>query len=228
MRKHRPYLTIYFVMLVIGFAVASVGCDDQGQPTDNLLTNPGSMKYAANSVKAFYTARDISDQATPIRELLDANSDNPTQDVDVQDPTPVTPGMWFHEKIPEHTKQFWMVHDGTSTAYRDGSGVIWYHVVSGPWASYYSPDPAGPAPGEDFHDVRGPTVTTWTEMWHISWGPDQSRYFDPAGGGSVWEHIPTGTDASRYKPIGSNHIATGPNASLYEVPADTVITGTLN
>lgn len=221
MKRYVPQMLLAAICIA-GAMVTMVGCDDQGQASDNLLTNPGAMKYAANNVRAFFTPRDISDEATPIREMNNLNQD-PIKD------TAVVRGQWFHEKVPEHTKTFWMVHDGSFTNYVDGSGVTWYHVVSGPWASYYSPNPNGPPDGEEFHDVRGPTETTLTDMWHISWGPDATKYYDPTGGGSVWEHIPSGFDASRYKPVGSQHIESGPNQSLYAVPvpSDTLGDGTL-
>ncbi len=203
------------VMSILGGMTLLIGCDDQGQATDNLLTNPGAMKYAANAVQAYFTPVDISDETTPVRELL--------QHKDPVENEPVTPWVPFHQKIPEHSKSFSMRHDGTSTVYKDNDSNLWYHVTRGAWASYYSTNPQGPDPGTQFHDVRGATESTWRERWHITWGPETSNYYNPSPGiDSMWVHIPSGFDASLYKPKGTTHVTTGANASLYTATATDV------
>jgi len=209
MKRYVPQVLL-LAICAIGAAATMVGCDDQAQASDNLLTNPGAMKYAANAVHAYFTPVDMSDETSPVREMH--------PEYQLQDPTKeqMVP---FHEKIPEHTRSWWMVHDGTFTNYKDRDGVVWKHIPDGAWASYYSPTGTGPGPGTQFHDVRGPTATTWRERWHITWGPNISSYYNPSPGvDSLWVHIPSGEDASLYKPYGTSHIPSGPNASLYAVP----------
>jgi hypothetical protein len=194
-------------LCLLGAMVTLVGCDDQAQASDNLLTNPGAMKYAANSVNSFFTPVQVSDETTPIRELLQQKEQAPVR------------GQYFHQKVPAHSTTFWMEHIAATSDYKAQDSVIWYHVATGAWASYYSPNPAGPPPTTQLHDVRGPTATTWRDRWHISWGPDATNYYNPSPGiDSMWVHIPDNQlDGSLYKPKGSSHISTGPNASLYAV-----------
>jgi hypothetical protein len=216
MKRYVPQMLLA-ALCIVGAMVTMVGCDDQAQASDNLLTNPGAMKYAANSVKSFFTPVNVSDETVPVRELL-------------QQQTAPVRGQYFHQKVPAHSDRVWMDHVAATSAYTDGSGLTWVHVTSGAWASYYSTDPNGPPPTTQFHDVRGPTATTWRDRWHISRGPEASNYYNPSPGiDSMWVHIPDNQlDGSLYKPKGTSHIPTGANASLYAVPAisDTVISDT--
>lgn len=199
MRHHRPHLTKFFSMLALGLAMTAVGCDDQNQASDNLLTNPGAAKHAVNTVEASIIATS-SDEVVPIRELITNNTMAPVQQQG-KDPgdqlPPQQPGFWMHEKVPEHTKLFWVTHDPQSN-YRENNGTVWYHVTQGEWASKYSTNPNGPGlPTRTVHIVDGPDATRTITLWHITYGPDQTKYYDPTGN-YVWGHIPTGPDASRY------------------------------
>ncbi len=207
MKRYVPQMLLAALCL-LGAMVTMVGCDDQARASDNLLTNPGAMKYAGNSVRAFYTPVQISDKTTPIRELLQQQQQQAVR-------------RSFHQKVPQHSKNVDMTHQTTTSNYVDDNGVTWGHVTSGPWASYYSPDPNGPPPTDQFHDVRGPTATTMRDRWHISQGIEATNYYNPSPGvDSMWVHIPDNQlDGSLYKPRGTSHISDGPNASLYAVPA---------
>lgn len=188
----------------LGFAVSACS-DSVASPRDNNLLNaPAGAKVAMGDLRTVVSGRTISQDATPVRELQDG----------FQDTAVAVPPKQFHEKIPNYSRNFWMTHDGVFTNYIDEDGTIWYHIEEGPWATYYSPDPAGPGPGEDFHEVYGLNATDWVEMWHITEGPYASKYFDPSGGGSVWEHDGKTT---LYVPIQGYHIPDGPQATMYYV-----------
>lgn len=219
MRHHRPHLTKLFSMLALGVGITAVGCDDQNQASDNLLTNPGAAKYAVTKVEASIIATS-SDEVSPVRELITNNTMAPVQTQQGKDPgnqVPTQPGFWMHEKVPEHTKLFWVTHDPQSN-YREGNGTIWYHVTQGEWASKYSTNQNGPGnPTITIHIVNGPNATTPVTLWHIGNGPDATKYYDPTGN-YVWGHIPSGPDASLYawKP------------SVAPTPADTDVPGNGN
>ncbi|MBS1911528.1 MAG: hypothetical protein JST22_06050 [Bacteroidetes bacterium] len=202
--------------VVAGMGSAIMACNDSvASPVDNnLLTNPGRAKTVMTSFKGLLSPRKMSDAAIPIRELLDGQA--PGIGVDT---VKKVDSVAFHEKIPTYSRHFNMAHDGVFTYYTDGNGTQWWHIGSGSWATYYSPDPTQIGPGEQFHEEAGPNATSWVPMWHITNGPYQTMYFDPTDTGSVWKHDGITTT---YIPVGGKHIETGPSATFYEAaPIDT-------
>lgn len=189
MRHHRPHLTKFFSMLAIGLAMTAVGCDDQNQASDNLLTNPGAAKY---SISPANDALPSGDETPRLREMTSNNYQQ------LDDKAPARPWEVFHEKLPKYTNYFLMQHDGTNTVYKDGSGVEWYHIPAGDWASKYSPNPGAlPPPTITYHIASGPDATRYVTLWHIPQGGFASQYYDPRSD-TAWAHVPSGLNASLY------------------------------
>ncbi|HVZ40580.1 MAG TPA: hypothetical protein VHI13_14970 [Candidatus Kapabacteria bacterium] len=198
-----------------GLGSAFTACNDSvASPVDNnLLKNPDRAKAVMTSMKGVVSPLKIGDDAVPIRQLL--NDQVPAQDT-VKAPDSVQ----FHEKIPTYSRLFNMKHDGKITVYTDANGTNWYHIGTGSWATYYSPDPSNIPPGTDFHVVDGKLATANITLWHIDNGPYQTMYYNPGDGGSVWKHDGIST---YYVPVNGTHIETGPTATFYqEAPVDTV------